>query len=97
MSEIKFISGLRVYAPHAKAPEFVKGAIVIKTRELIEWLGEHYEEEVRLDIKVSKAGSWYASVNDYKPKQEDPLAQARAVYQNDEVATDDIKIEDIPF
>lgn len=67
MSEVKFLNGLRVYAPRENAPDFVKGQIVINARELVEALGILGQETVRLDIKQSKAGNYYASINEYKP------------------------------
>ena len=74
MSEPKFIDGLRVWPPHERAPEFVKGAITIYRGDLINWLQNQRDNVIRLDVKESKKGGWYAQVNDYKPKQsgEDP-------------------------
>jgi hypothetical protein len=69
--EIQFVDGLLVKAPHANAPDFVKAAISIKVEALGMWLREKHkagEEWVNIDVKVSKAGKWYASVSTFKPK-----------------------------
>lgn len=72
MSDIQFVPGLIVKAPHDKAPEFVKAAISIKVEELGQFLREQYkagQEWVNVDIKVGKSGKWYASINTYKPNE----------------------------
>jgi hypothetical protein len=61
--DITFPDGLMVKAPREGAPDFVKGSISIKRQELINWLGQEGGEWINLDIKVSKGGKWYASVN----------------------------------
>jgi hypothetical protein len=68
--EIEFPNGLIVKAPRDGAPDFVKAAISIKIADLTAWLAEREGEWVNLDVKESKGGRWYASVNTYKPKQE---------------------------
>ena len=70
MSEIQFIDGLMVKAPHEKAPDFVKGSISIKRKDLGNWLRGRDEEWINADIKVSKAGKWYIAINDWKPSQD---------------------------
>lgn len=75
MSDIEFVDGLIVKAPHEKAPDFVKAAISIKRSELISWLTTRTEDWINLDVKESKGGKWYASVNDFKPSKQDAAAQ----------------------
>lgn len=74
MSDNKFVPGLYVKAPRAGAPDFVKGAISIKPKELAAWLAGQEGEWVNLDIKESKEGKWYAAINTWKredkPKDE---------------------------
>jgi len=67
MSDIEFLNGISVKAPHIKAPDFVKGSISIKREELISALSEKNEEWINLDIKVSKKGTWYMAINTWKP------------------------------
>ena len=64
--DITFPGGLMVKAPRDGAPDFVKGSISIKREELINWLGQQSGDWINLDIKVSKGGKWYSSVNTYK-------------------------------
>ena len=70
--EIEFVNGLIVKAPHANAPDFVKCAISIKIDDLSAWLAEREGDWVNLDVKESKGGKWYATVNTFKPKQREP-------------------------
>jgi hypothetical protein len=71
----EFVDGLIIKAPHEKAPDFVKAAISIKRSELITWLSTRTEDWINLDVKESKKGPWYASVNDWKPSKQDVTAQ----------------------
>lgn len=72
MSEVQFVPGLIVKAPHEKAPDLVKAAISIKVEELGQFLREQYkagQEWVNCDVKVAKSGRWYVAVNTYKPNE----------------------------
>ena len=93
MSDIQFVEGLIVKKPNDNAPDFVKCAISIKRSELITWLSQRTEDWINLDVKESKAGKYYASVNDFKPsKQDNTAAQTPAPKpQKDEFD------QDIPF
>ena len=74
MSETQFVDGLRAYRPHERAPDFVKANLKVDRDELIEWL-KGQPEIVRIDIKESRGGNYYAAVNDYKPKADDRTDQ----------------------
>jgi hypothetical protein len=69
MSDIDFVDGLIVKAPHAKAPEFVKAGLSIKREELIAWLQKQKGEWINVDIKEARSGKWYAAVNDFKKEE----------------------------
>lgn len=85
-----FVDGLRVYAPHERAPDFVKGAIVIEREKLAAWLATQTEDKIRIDIKESRGGNWYAAVSTYKPgaKKEPP---------KDKPKSDEFVDDEIPF
>jgi hypothetical protein len=90
MSDIEFVDGLIVKAPHPKAPQFVKATISIKVEDLGKWLRAKYkagDEWVNLDVKESKGGKWYAAVSTFKPKE--PKAEPKGHF-------DDMD-DDIPF
>jgi hypothetical protein len=70
MSDIKFIDGLIVKAPHERAPDFVKAKLSIKRAELIEWLEDQDGEWINADVKESRGGKWYVSVDEWKPERE---------------------------
>jgi hypothetical protein len=73
--ENKFIDGIRIYAPHEKAPQFVKGRLSIKRLDLINFLQSKTDEWINADIKESKKGNWYLQINEWKPKKQDELPQ----------------------
>ena len=67
---MNFPKGLFANKPHENAPEFIKCSININRDEFITWLRDQ-GEKVTLDVKESKDGKWYASVNEYKKKEQD--------------------------
>lgn len=74
---VEFVDGLIVKKPNDNAPDFVKASISIKRSELISWLSTRTDDWINLDVKESKAGKWYAAVNDFKPSKQDITAQQR--------------------
>lgn len=62
-----FIDGFFAKAPHENAPEFIKAKINIKRKDLLQWLGGRSDEWISVDIKESRSGKWYASVDDWQP------------------------------
>jgi len=86
-----FIEGFRAFKPSDKAPEFIKANIVIDVVMLTNWLNENANAEgmVRLVIKESKAGKFYAEKDQYTAKpQEEKTVQ---------MGVDDIPAEELPF
>ncbi len=71
MAEAEFPKGLMVKKPRDDAPDFVIASISIKREELIEWLSSKDGDWINLDVKEAKSGHWYASVNTFKPKQQE--------------------------
>jgi hypothetical protein len=92
MSDIKFIDGLIVKAPHERAPDFVKARLSIKREELIAWLQAQEGEWVNAEVKVSKGGKWYAAVDERKPQQrgEAPAPRAEKPAGDRQLSDDDI-------
>ncbi len=88
--EIEFPKGFIVKAPRDNAPDFVKASISIKREELIEWLSSKEGDWINLDVKEAKSGHWYASVNTFKPKQQETKPGAN-------VPAADYDSDDIPF
>lgn len=87
--EQKFISGLFVYAPHLKAPDFVKARLSVSPERFAQWLEENKglaneKGFIALDLLASREGKWYAKVNDFKPEKK-------------EAASDEIDESLIPF
>lgn len=68
MSDAKFIPGLFFKPPNDGAPEFVIAKGSIKTADLIQFLQRQEGEWVNFDLKRSREGKPYASVDDWKPQ-----------------------------
>lgn len=98
MSDIEFIDGLMAKAPNPNAPTFVKASISIKREELIAWLQARNEEWINADIKESRGGKWYVSVNAFKAKDGgQPGQTTRSKPSNDGLQADDFDSSTIPF
>ena len=62
MADIEWMDGLRIFPPNDKAPDFVKGDIVINPEQAIAWLKKQ-DGTVRLELKTEKSdGSLYATL-----------------------------------
>ncbi len=74
MADKIFADGFFVKKPHENAPEFVIGKLSIKVSDAMGFLGAQPEEWVNLDIKESKGGKYYISVDTWKPdnKEHEP-------------------------
>ena len=69
----EFVDGFRVFAPNQNAPEWIVANISIEAKEFEKWLvakGKTLGDEkyIKLDVKKSKKGGLYVSVNNFKPK-----------------------------
>ncbi len=62
------VNGMIIKAPHANAPDFVKCGISIKIEEFVTYLKTHDNNGwVNLDMKKSREGKLYVSLNEWKP------------------------------
>lgn len=68
MADVKFIDGLRVFKPNAQAPDWIKAQLKINKQELMAYLNQSSEDEITVDLKESKSGNLYCSLNEFKPK-----------------------------
>mgnify|MGYP003648761137 CR=1 FL=1 len=83
-NKVVFIDGVNVFTPNESAPDFVKASMVINKEKLITWLqtnGEYlsdgkYGKELKMQIKQSKQGKLYASVDTFKPKPKAETVEA---------------------
>ena len=69
MSDIGFADGIFPKAPPPNAPDFVKAQIKIKIDDAIAFLESKRdlgEDWIDLEVKVSRAGKWYASVDNWQ-------------------------------
>lgn len=86
----EFPDGLFFKLPHENAPDFVKGSLSIKRKDLGNWLRQKEDDWINLDIKVSKGGKPYIAVSTWKPD----ASKASAPSQPEQSAPLD---DDIPF
>lgn len=83
-NKVIFIDGVSVFTPSEKAPDFVKASLVINPTKLVKWLQENDQYlkegehglELRTQIKESKQGKLYASVDTFKPKPKAETVEA---------------------
>lgn len=61
----EFIDGLRIYAPHERAPDYIIANGEIDIAALRSWLNRD-GDKVRIVIKRSQGGKYYAAVDAYK-------------------------------
>ncbi len=76
MADAIFPEGIRVFSPHAKAKDFVKGSLVITPNDLFKWLKANenllteYEgkKQLKLQILEGKKGL-YVAVDTYRKEE----------------------------
>jgi len=73
-----FADGISVYKPNENAPDFVKASLVINFKDLFKFCeaNQNYltgdNDTLRLQIKESKQGKLYASVDTYQKQETQP-------------------------
>jgi hypothetical protein len=99
-TETKFVDGMRVFAPRDGAPDFIIANVVVNVEELQAWLAQR-SGEVRIDIKESRGGKYYASENDYRPSGRQEGGQERAPKPQRQPAPEQtgggFEDDDVPF
>ena len=72
MAEEKvFIDGVIFKKPHENAPDFVKGSLSLKMKELIEFAKTHHKDGwLNIDLLESRNGKYYAALNTFEPKKQ---------------------------
>ena len=72
MSDMILVDGVFFKKPHENAPDFVKGKVSIKLKEFFEFAKQHQKEGwINMDLKVSKGGKLYFSLDTFEPKKQD--------------------------
>lgn len=102
--DIEFVEGLSFQPPRAGAPEYVKARGWIKNAELIDFLKARIakgEASTNFDLKESKGGKLYASVDNFKPDRSKggarPSVSQYATSAEAKSAQDAFDSQDIPF
>ena len=94
MADNNFPKGLIFKKPHDNAPSFVKGALSIKVSEFTEWAKENEKNGwVNLDLKESKEGKYYASINTYQKPENNQTERQEPSKQNEQ----EEESSDLPF
>jgi len=80
--------GFRVYKPSSNAPEYIKANIDIDIDRFHTYAMQYANGQgrIRLVVKESRAGGYYASLDEYKPRDVQPDPET----QNDSINPDDI-------
>lgn len=96
MSDTQFIDGLRIYAPHERAPEYIIANGEIDGAALSAWLAQH-PGKVRIVIKRGQSGKYYASMDTYKREERAPSKPVKDCPQPDHGGFEDDDPNSIPF
>lgn len=91
MTGVIFVDGMRVFKPNDRAPSFVKAAIEINIDGLKKWLANQDGEKVRVDMKESKNGNYYLSVNTFVPNR------AQSQPAGNRAPADNFEDDEVPF
>ena len=79
MSDVIYPEGVRTFAPHKNAPEFVLGTVIISMNELFTYAKAHPElltnykgdKQLKLSCVKRKGGGIVLSVDTWKPDKKD--------------------------
>lgn len=103
--ETKFADGVSVYAPRQGAPEFIIADLNIDIARLRDWANKNQNllvegkngKVLRMQVKRSKDGKLYASVDDFKPTK--PSTDAIRNHPTTKAAVESFDLEDssLPF
>ena len=91
-SSTEFVDGLRAYAPNERAPDYIIANATIDRDALAAWLAGR-APQVRVVIKRSQGGKYYAAVDTYKRQS----APSKPVEDCQQPEHDDFQDSDIPF
>jgi len=95
-NSIQFAEGISIYEPHQNAPDFIKGDVVITEEFLNTFKKNCFKNtkgvnQMRMNLNLSKKGTLYLSINDYRPqpKEQEQINQIEVQPEQD--------TEDLPF
>jgi hypothetical protein len=96
MAEQIFPEGMRLWPPHERAPEFIKGNLSVHVETFTQWAQQHTDAKgfVKLDLKESRDKTLYLALNTWK-KDETRSDDTRTLQE--EAPKDDIDPDSIPF
>jgi hypothetical protein len=109
MNEKQFVEGVSFRERSPKAPDWLKMKGSFNRLKLIGWLSSRTDEWVNFDIKLSKKGTLYAEVNDWKKEggtgggwkqagEWEGRSQAlESLQKTGDIPAEEIRLEDIPF
>jgi hypothetical protein len=98
MAQNIFVDGMIWKAPHEKAPDFIRGCISVKVAEFIEFAKENEKNGwLNIDLKKSKAGKYYFSLNTYEKKRDDTTQEGPVADQDEPEDGETINVKDVPF
>ena len=65
-----FPEGVIFKKPHENAPDFVKGSLSLKMKDLIEFAKKHHKDGwLNIELLESRGGKYYAALNTFEPKK----------------------------
>ena len=102
MADIIFAEGASYERRTDKMPEFIVGRLSFNVDKFVEFLQQHRNDRgyVNLDIKTSKTGREYLSLNVWKKPEaltEKTVQKSTITHEPIDYPTEEINPEDIPF
>jgi len=102
MADLEFTKGFYQKQPHPNVPDFVKSTVRLKLTDAIVTLEDKQAEGsewLDLDVKGSRGGKWYASVNTWQGSDR-PSSSDLPEFKNDPPGPpidNEYKIDEVPF
>lgn len=96
MADTEFIDGLRVYAPNERAPDYIIANGVLDRDALTAWLAGR-APQIRIVIKRSKGGKYYAAVDTYQRDDAGSAKSSKPVKDFPQPDQGGFEDDDIPF
>jgi hypothetical protein len=103
MAETIYPKGIRTFAKHDKAPDFILGSVIISLNEFFKWVKENPElqteydgnKQLKLTCMTKKGGGITFSVDTYKPTAKTEPQQSATPHTD--AINNEAESDDLPF
>lgn len=104
MAEKIYAAGIRTFAKHEKAPDFVLGTLIVTPEDLVKWMKENpqhftdYQGKAQLRLQMTKGqdGRVVVAVDTWKPSGQQSSSYQTGSHKDDPANVPDPQ-SDLPF